>query len=323
MNLKKILLRAMLVPLLLAVVMFALPLLPHILPGKYAMAGPILTGVLVVGAVVVALWAGYKALRLGSKIAGGNLKAEDIDGYIGMANKLFGGNMTNPLRDLKKDIPNGLPATATVVACNQGNSRISMGVQQFFQLVIQVTVRNDRGETWPATITQMVPITQVGVFQPGVAFAVKYDPDDRTKVVIDQSGAQAQSRAVDIPGYGHVDGQAVAAAKQAAPPDLLMRLQANTALLKQLIATGRPALATVLTQAVYHEDLMPGSNVLQLRYRYSANGAELEHEELILTPKASMHKTEPGRTIHVRFDPANPIRVAMSGTDKENTTMEV
>ncbi|HMN05023.1 MAG TPA: hypothetical protein PKD45_04790 [Flavobacteriales bacterium] len=323
MNLKKLILRPVFLMLLFMAFMFLMPMLPAILPDDMQWLYLVIFWGVVGGSVLVALWGGYKALRIGSKIAGGNLKPEDIDGFIGVANKFTGMNMTNPLRDMQKDIPNGLPATATVISCSQGNSRMSMGVHQYFQLVIQVSVRNDRGETWPATITQMVPLTQVGIFQPGVAFAVKYDPDDRSNVVIDQSGAPGQGRAVDIPGYGHVDGQAVAAAKMAAPPELIMQLQANTALLKQLLVTGRPAQAKVLSQAVYHENLMPGSNVLQLRYRYSANGADLEHDELVLTPKAAMYKTVAGQTIHVRYDPANPRRVAMSGTDKENTTLEV
>lgn len=323
MNLKKMLLRPVLVMLLFMAFMFLMPMLPSMLPDGMQDVYLVVFWGVVGGSVLLALWAGYKALRIGSKIAGGSLKPEDIDGFIGMAGKFFGSKITNPLRDMQKDIPNGLPATATVISASQGHTRMSMGVHQYFQLVIRVSVRNDRGETWPATITQMVPLTQVGIFQPGMSFPVKYDPDDRSNVVIDRHGTAGQRGPVDIPGYGQVDASTVAAAKMAAPQELIMQLQANTALLKQLLVKGLPAGAKVLSQDLYHENLMPGSNVVRLRYRYRANGADLDHDELVLTPGSSMYKSAPGRTIHVRYDPANPLRVAMSGTDKENTTVEL
>src|SRR5690606_24035114 len=87
-----------------------------------------------------------------------------------------------------KDIPNGLPATATVISCRQGNMSMSVGgVNQNYQLIIEVNVTNPQGETWQATMKEMINITQISVFQPGVSFAVKYDPNNESKVVFDQS----------------------------------------------------------------------------------------------------------------------------------------
>lgn len=89
-----------------------------------------------------------------------------------------------------KDIPGGLPATATVMKSYQGGMSMRYGGYQYYSLVIEVNVTNLQGETWQAKIEQMLPITQVGIFQPGVSFAVKYDPKDRNKVVIDQSASR-------------------------------------------------------------------------------------------------------------------------------------
>ena len=87
-----------------------------------------------------------------------------------------------------KDIPNGLRAIATVTKCYQGGEAILAGrVATHYKLIIEVNVTNPQGETWPAKIKQMLPVTQIGMFQPGVSFAVKYDPNNRSKVVFDQS----------------------------------------------------------------------------------------------------------------------------------------
>lgn len=87
-----------------------------------------------------------------------------------------------------KDIPNGLPATATVIKSYQGNMRVTIGgVNQNYQLIIEVNVTNPQGEIWQTKMEEMVNITQIGMFQPGVSFAVKYDPNNKNKVVFDQS----------------------------------------------------------------------------------------------------------------------------------------
>ena len=91
-----------------------------------------------------------------------------------------------------KDIPNGLPAMATVTNCYQsGQAASTGGATRYYQLIIEVNVSNPQGETWPAKIKQMFAINQVGMFQPGVSFAVNYDPNNKNKVVFDQSQQQA------------------------------------------------------------------------------------------------------------------------------------
>lgn len=233
-----------------------------------------------------------------------------------------------------KDIPNGIPATATVVACRQGSMTMKMGVHQYYQLLIDVNITGSNGTTWPAQIKQFLPITQVGLFQPGVSFAVKYDPLDPERVVFAGNGPTANAgqqvaggfhqAAVNIPGQGMVDGSVVTAAKQAAPTDITLRLQASSVLLNELMNAGMPAPAEVLRQQIYHENYLPGTDAVSIRYRYHANGSgPMESEQLVLTPKASLHKTAVGSTIHVRYDRNDPRRVAMSGTDKQDSAVSI
>src|SRR5690606_5842851 len=71
-----------------------------------------------------------------------------------------------------KNIQNGLLATATVIKSYQGGMAIRHGAHQYYSIVIEVNVANPQGETWLATMKEMVNITQIGIFQPGVSFKV-------------------------------------------------------------------------------------------------------------------------------------------------------
>lgn len=83
-----------------------------------------------------------------------------------------------------KSIPNGLQAVATVIKSYQSGEAILSGrVATHYKLILEVNVTNPQGETWQTKMKEMINITQIGMFQPGVSFAVKYDPNDRRKVV--------------------------------------------------------------------------------------------------------------------------------------------
>ncbi len=220
-----------------------------------------------------------------------------------------------------KDIPNGLPATATVIKSYQGNMRVSIGgVNQNYQLIIEVNVTNPQGETWQAKMEEMVNITQIGIFQPGVSFAVKYDPNNRSKVVIDQSAqTQQQSQqpfnnSYNIPGFGTVNSQMAQQAVHNQPQEIVLALQSNKVLMESLQNSGISATATVLSQETVQENFMPGVDVIKLRFRIEKTNYETE--QLMATPQTSLYKSEPGKTIYVLFDPNNSKRVGVSGLDK-------
>lgn len=87
-----------------------------------------------------------------------------------------------------KKLAHGLPAVATVIRSYQSGQAISPGgAVRYYQLIIEVDVTNPQGETWQTKMKEMINITQIGMFQPGVSFAVKYEPNDRNKVVFDQA----------------------------------------------------------------------------------------------------------------------------------------
>lgn len=221
-----------------------------------------------------------------------------------------------------KDIPNGIPATATVINSRQGNMKVTFGgVQEIYQLIIDVTVRNQQDETWAATMKEMIPITQIGVFQPGVCFSVKYDPKDRSRVVIDQNeSAQQANQSVNVPGYGTIYQQDIQESKQKAPHDITLRLEAANSLIQELKISGVPATATVLSKDILMFTYIPGSDAVQLKLNVNATDrASFEAVIVALIATSASYKVEPGKTVFVKFDRYNQQRICLTGTDKPET----
>jgi len=174
----------------------------------------------------------------------------------------------------------------------------------------------------------MLPVTQVGLFQPGVQFAVKYDPNDKSKIVFDQSG-QTQNQTSNInqamnnPNANYTNQDVINAA-QAAPAELMQKVKYNSDLLKELTNTGEASTAKVIGREVALKDFMPGINVLKVTIEVKNTIIDaFKSESYLITPAASMHKFEPNDTVYILYDKKNPRRVCISGTDKPNSVMEI
>jgi len=230
-----------------------------------------------------------------------------------------------------KDIPNGLPATATVIKSYQAGMAMRAGANQFYSITIEVNVTNPQGESWPAKIEKMLPVTEVGMFQPGVSFAVKYDPNNKSKVVIDQSAQTQQqpnqasniNKAINNPNAGYTN-QDVLNAKQAAPADIMQKVQQHSDLLKELLTSGAASTAKVVKNEIELKDFMPGINILKVTITVAGTIIdEFESDIYLLTPVTSMYKFDPDKTVYILYDKKNPRRVCISGTDKANNTIEI
>lgn len=268
----------------------------------------------VVLCIVAAIIPAIKATRVAAKLLGGNLSLDDID-------KFMPKGFENPLR--KKEIPNGLPATATVLRSYQGNMKVTFGgVQENFKMIIEMDVKNTNGETWQAKMEEMIPINQIGIFQPGATFNVLYDPNDRSSLVFDTS--QQANSSHDIPGYGTVDQQTVQSAMQGAPQDITLRLQAANALLQEMKITGVAVSATVLSSELMYENYMEGIDVYQIRLLINAiEIAPFEGKTIGLILKTSVSKIAPNKTVYVKYDRNNPHRFSMTGTDNPDNTAQL
>ena len=221
-------------------------------------------------------------------------------------------------------IPNGIPATATVISSQQGNFKLTFGgVQEIYQLIIEATVQNRQGETWPARIKAMIPITQISTFQPGVSFLVKYDPQNKKRVVIDKD-ASSEAAEVNVPGYDKMTHQSIMAAKQNAPKDITLRLEAATALLQELRLSGVSATATVLSNDIIYANYLPYNDAVQLKLQVNATDRpSFEAMILGLFANTALPKVEVGKTVYVKYDRNNPQRLTMTGTDQPDTVQNL
>ncbi|MBW7866976.1 MAG: hypothetical protein H3C31_01485 [Brumimicrobium sp.] len=236
--------------------------------------------------------------------------------------KSMGGGMSNLLKG--EDIPNGVSATATVISSRQGNMRISMGVQQSFQLIIEVNVTNGQ-ETWPATIKAMIPLTQVGVFQPGVSFSVKYDPNNRSRVIIDQSaGQQQQQHTTHVPGVGDYTTEMRQQGMAAAPIEISTKLAEQSTLINELSASPSAikCTATIISSTKLYTNIMPGANVYNLKVKVNGN-TSFDGEITCSIAAVSEYKIANGKNIYVIYDGNNPRRLGLTGLDQPNSAYQV
>ena len=122
------------------------------------------------------------------------------------------------------DIPNGIATWATISNFQQSGINMSMGTFQYYEMLIDLNVEGMDGTTWPARIKQLIPLAQLNMFQIGMRISVKYDPNDKSKVVLttENPNRGGGGGSMDIPGYGTVNSQTAQAAMQTAPRDITL-----------------------------------------------------------------------------------------------------
>ncbi|QIG88752.1 hypothetical protein G6R40_03285 [Chryseobacterium sp. POL2] len=88
------------------------------------------------------------------------------------------------LRRIGKNASNkGVPAVATILKCDVANFTMSSGMaSKSFVLKMEVSVTNEKGETWQTKMVEHIPNFQAAAFQPGLKFKVMYDENNRNKV---------------------------------------------------------------------------------------------------------------------------------------------
>lgn len=86
-----------------------------------------------------------------------------------------------------KDIKDGIPAIAQVKQLKQGNKKITNGVTDYYQVIIDADIVIKDGRSWPVTFKEMSAIIDFPKIQPGQNVAVKYDPKDSTNICFDRN----------------------------------------------------------------------------------------------------------------------------------------
>lgn len=83
-----------------------------------------------------------------------------------------------------KDIPNGIDATATITQFKQGSTKITQGVAEYYEMLVDVDVQGKYGAVWPAQIKRVLPLAHLGMYQIGAEIKVKYDPKNKQDVIL-------------------------------------------------------------------------------------------------------------------------------------------
>ena len=221
------------------------------------------------------------------------------------------------------DIPNGIAAWATITNFQQSGVNMSMGTFKYFEMLLDLNVKGADGTTWPARIKQLIPLAQLNMFQIGSNISVKYDPNDKSKVVLTTESPGGQGGgSLDIPGYGTVNSQTAQAAMQTAPRDITLRMQAAHALFQELAITGVAVSATVLSTQLIYENYMNGADVYLLKLMVNATEIPpFEAETTDLMAKSAIPKIAPNSTVYVKYDRNNPQRMCLTGTDKPDSAI--
>ncbi len=89
--------------------------------------------------------------------------------------------------EVDKDIKDGIPAVAQIKQSRQGNKRVTYGVIDYYQVIIDADIVTDDGKTWPVTFKEMAALIDFPKIQPGQNVAVKYDPKDSTNICFDRN----------------------------------------------------------------------------------------------------------------------------------------
>lgn len=94
--------------------------------------------------------------------------------------------------EVDKDIKDGIPAIVQIKQLRQGNKKITYGITEYYQVIIDGDVVTDDGRAWPVTFKEMSAIIDFPKIQPGQNVAVKYDPKDSTNICFDRNPERAK-----------------------------------------------------------------------------------------------------------------------------------
>lgn len=94
--------------------------------------------------------------------------------------------------EVDKDIKDGIPAVAQIKQLRQGNKKITYGLTEYYQVIIDADIVTKDGKTWPVTFKEMAQMIDIPKIQPGQNVAVKYAPKDSTNICFDRSPERAK-----------------------------------------------------------------------------------------------------------------------------------
>lgn len=87
-----------------------------------------------------------------------------------------------------KEIPNGVPITAKIISFRRVGRKYSIASGQkdhVLKLFVGLQITTENGDSWKAGMIEYMLESQLDMFHIGDAIHVKYDPMDKSTVVLD------------------------------------------------------------------------------------------------------------------------------------------
>ncbi len=236
-----------------------------------------------------------------------------IFGFVAFAfGKIFGGQARQ--RALQKT---GVPAEATII----GLKETGLTVNEIYPVVkIQLQVRPPGGQPYQTEIRTMVSRLDIPKIQQGKVLRVMYDPSDPSNVALATtdsvaSGAAAAGFTPTAPGglapsvAGAAAAGGSASEQQRAMEEFLLK---NDEEARKIRATGQPA-AALIVRALPLNVMVNGNNpamsfVLEVR---PEGQPAFQAQVSGVIGEAAVPNYQPGKTIYVKYDPADHSRVSL------------
>ncbi len=204
----------------------------------------------------------------------------------------------------------GLPAEATILEIRE----TGWTVNNIYPVVkLKLEVRPPGGQPYQAEVQTLIGRLDVPQLQPGALVPVRYDPRKPSRVALAEAGSpQTGPIPAAAPDPGVPDAGAAAASRAGQAQGMEDFLKANDERSQEIRRNGQPAPAVIL-QAMTLNVLVNGNNPAmtfildvqpQGRPSFQAQVTGVIREE-------SVSRYQPGKIVHVRYDPADPARVAL------------
>ena len=207
----------------------------------------------------------------------------------------------------------GLMAPAMILSAED----TGVTLNQSPQVRLQLQVRPANMPPFQAEAVFFLNRLQVGLIVPGTPVEVKYDPADLSKVAVasfgDVGAASFGNPAMMAGGapfvaYGADVNAILGSIQQQVQSSLLMQEQVY----ERIRQTGEEAQAKVLN--MMDTGVRNGDNGSMLRFGleiFPQNRPSFRTESQCAVSEASRPKFMPGSTVYVKFDPKNPMQVAI------------
>jgi len=171
------------------------------------------------------------------------------------------------------------------------------------QMELRLRVATASGESWEAAVRDLVPMSKLYLLQPGTRFAVRFDPQDRSRVVLAPDDAAADA----------------SAAQRESVEAFLTQVDA---LRDQLMTTGRLARAEIVAMAPMGFNVNGDNPMVSALVRVLPDAEPpFSGQVTFVIAGASLGKVQPGRSVWVRFDPADRSKLVLTGTDRPDTSV--